>query len=285
MVPWSFNMKFPLGTQFTFGSLTFVAGEDENLKMLPPGTTSEHPAHAPSSTSGSTCSGSDPFVGLYIRTARLIRGIQIVTSTLRPFVGASSSSSSALSPDRGSSSDYPKIRASACGNSAEDGRLILMVTPDGDRARNSSSGYPTIGRSEATDAQTPSAGLVQNLNPDFNAVRVHTIMETIQRMAPNGSPLSLLAQQGAEAANFVVAEKSAGVPRGEPSIGRNDRAGRARSEAASLASPRRHLSEHVAGRRITQNRNARKYGRNRNDLRNVIEDRRRIQDRTPSLPP
>jgi hypothetical protein len=87
-----------------------------------------------------------------------------------------------------------------------------MVAPDGDRTRNSSSGYPTIGRSEATDAQTPSAGLVQNLNPDFNVVREQAIMETIQRMTPDGSPLALLAQQGAEAANLMVAEKLAGVP-------------------------------------------------------------------------
>jgi hypothetical protein len=58
----------------------------------------------------------------------------------------------------------------------------------------------------------PLAGLVRNLNPEFNVVRVHAIMETIQRMAPDGSPLALLAQQGAEAVNLVVAEKSAGVP-------------------------------------------------------------------------
>jgi hypothetical protein len=131
-----------------------------------------------------------------------------------------------------------------------------MVAPDRDRAHNSSNGYPTIGRSEASDAQIPSVGLVQNLNLDFNTVRVPEIMETIQRMAPDGSPLALLAQQGAEAANLVVAEKSAGVPRREPSAGRNYRAGRARSEAASSASPKRHLSEHDARRRITQNRNA-----------------------------
>jgi hypothetical protein len=43
-------------------------------------------------------------------------------------------------------------------------------------------------------AQTLSAGLVQNLNPDFNAVRVQAIMGTIQRIAPDGSPLALLAQ-------------------------------------------------------------------------------------------
>jgi hypothetical protein len=212
--------------------------------MLPPGTVPEHRAPAPSSTSGGICSGSDPFAGLYIRTAKLVQGIPIVTSTLRPFVGASSLSLSASSPDRDSSNDYPEIGASACENSAEDGRLILMVAPDGDRTRNSSSGYPTIERSEVTDAQTPSVGLVRNLNPDFNAVRVQVIMETILRMAPDGSPLALLAQQRAEAANLVVAEKSAGVPRGEPSAGHNDWAGRARSEAASSASPRRHLSEH-----------------------------------------
>jgi hypothetical protein len=180
--------------------------------MLPPGPAPEHLTSAPSSTSGGVCSDSDSFAGLYIRTVKLVQGIPIVTSTLLPFVGASSSSSSASSLDRDSSNDYPEIGASACGNSVEDGRLILMVAPDGDRACNSSSGYPTIERSEATDAQTSSAGLVQNLNPDFNAVRVQAIMETIQRMAPGGSPLALLAQQEAEVANLVVAKKSAGVP-------------------------------------------------------------------------
>jgi hypothetical protein len=157
-----------------------------------PGSAPEHPA--PSSASGGACSGSDPFAGLYIRTVKLVWGIPIVTSTLRPFIGASSSSSSALSPGRDSSNDYPKIEVSAYKNSAEDDHLILMVAPEGDRACNSSSGYPTIGRSETTDAQTPSAGLVQNLNPDFNVVRVQAIMETIQRMTPDGSPLALLAQ-------------------------------------------------------------------------------------------
>jgi hypothetical protein len=102
-----------------------------------------------------------------------------------------------------------------------------MVAPDGDQARNSSSGYLTIERSKATDAQTPSVGLVWNINPEFNAVRVQAIMKTIQRMAPDGSPFALLAQQGAEAANLMIAEKSAGVPRGEPSVGHNDRASRA----------------------------------------------------------
>jgi hypothetical protein len=95
-----------------------------------------------------------------------------VMSTLRPFIGASSSSSSASSPGRDSSDDYPEIWASAYENSVEDNCLILMVAPNGDRSHNNSSGYPTIGRSEASNAQTPSTGVVRNLNQDFNAVRV-----------------------------------------------------------------------------------------------------------------
>jgi hypothetical protein len=53
--------------------------------------------------------------------------------------------------------------------------------------------------------------LVRNLNPNFNAIRVQAIMETIQPMAPDGSPLAVLAQQVAEATNLVITEKSAGV--------------------------------------------------------------------------
>jgi hypothetical protein len=88
--------------------------------------------------------------------------------------------------------------------------------------------------------------VVQNLNPDFNAIRVQAIMETIQRMAPDGSPLALLAQQGAEVANLIVAEKSADVPRWESSASHDNWARRAQSEAASSASPNQHLSEHDA---------------------------------------
>jgi hypothetical protein len=97
-----------------------------------------------------------------------------------------------------------------------------MVAPNWDRSRNSSSGYPTIRRSETFDAQTPSAGLAQNLNPDFNVVRVQVIMETNQRMSPDGSPHALLALQGAEMANLVVAEKSARELQREPFAGHND---------------------------------------------------------------
>jgi hypothetical protein len=159
-----------------------------------------------------------------------------------------------------------------------------MVAPNEDQPHHSSSRYPTIRRSEASDARTPSTGLIRNLDPYFNAVRVQAIMETIQWMAPDGSPLALLAQQGAEAANLVVAEKSTDVPRREPSGGHNDRARRARSEVASSFIPNRHLVRNDARRRITQNRNVQEYDRDRDDLRNIIEDRRRFRDRTPSPP-
>jgi hypothetical protein len=76
-------MKFSLGTQFTFGSLTFTAGEDGDLKMLPPGPAPEHSTPAPSSASDGAYSGSDHFARLYTRTAKLVRGIPIVTSNLR----------------------------------------------------------------------------------------------------------------------------------------------------------------------------------------------------------
>jgi hypothetical protein len=68
-----------------------------------------------------------------------------------------------------------------------------MVAQARDPSYNNSSRYPTIEISEASDAQTPSGGLVQNLNLNFNAVWVQVIMETIQCMAPDGSPIAVLA--------------------------------------------------------------------------------------------
>jgi hypothetical protein len=253
MAPWTFDVKFPLGTKFTFGSLTFAAGEDGDLRMLHPGETIEHTA--PSSASSGTQVDSDFFDELYIRTTKLVRGIPIVTTILRPCAGASSSSSSALSSNQGSSEDYPEIGVSTCGSSADISRLIFMVALNEDQPRYSSSGYPTIGRSEISDARTPSTGLIWNLDLDFNAVRVQAIMETIQRMAPDGSPLALLAQQGAEAVNLVVAEKSTDVSRREPSGGHNDRTRCGRSEVASSFSSNRRLAGNDARRRITQNHN------------------------------
>jgi hypothetical protein len=105
MAPWTFDIKFSRGTKFTFGSLTFAAGKDGDLRMLPPGEAAEH--IAPSSASIETQAESDLFDGPYIHTVKLVRGIPVVTTILRPCAGASSSSSSALSSDQGSSENYP----------------------------------------------------------------------------------------------------------------------------------------------------------------------------------
>jgi hypothetical protein len=105
------------------------------------------------------------------------------------------------------------------------------------------------------------------------------ILELIQRMAPEGSPLIALAQHGAEAANLVVAERSADNPPREPSIGNKDQARWDRVEAVSWVSGNHRLADNDAQCRITQNHNIWEYGRDRDDLRNVIEDRRRVRAR------
>jgi hypothetical protein len=158
MTPWTFDVKFPLGTKFIFGSLTFAVGEDGDLRMLPPGEATEHTA--PSSASSGTQVDSDFFDESYIRTVKLVRGIPVVTTILQPCVKASSSSSSTLSSDLGSSEDYSEIGVSTCRSSADISRLICMVAPNEDQPRHSSSGYPTIGRSEASDARTSGTGLI-----------------------------------------------------------------------------------------------------------------------------
>jgi hypothetical protein len=254
MTPCTFDVKFPRGTQLTFSLLTFATGEDRDIKMLPPGLAPEHLTLASSSASVGSCSRSDPCAGVYIRTTKIVQDIPVVTSIIRPLVEASSSSSSTSTSDPDSSDDYPEIRVNACREKAGDGRLICIVAPNGNRLHNSSNRYLTIERSETSDTQTPSDGLVWNLNPDINAVWVQVIMETIQRMTPDGSPFVVLAQQGGEAINLVIVEKSGSVPRREPSVGGNDRVRCARSEAASSTSPNRRLSEHDARRCITQNR-------------------------------
>jgi hypothetical protein len=169
MTSWTFDVKFPLDTQFTFESLTFAAGEDENLRMLPPGSAPEclTPVHgqascflAISSTSGGACSGLDPYAERYICTVKLIQGIPIMTSILRPIAGASSSSSSTASPDQDLFDDYPEIGTSTYRDSVGEGRLIFMVDPVGEPSHNSSSRYPIIGRSEASDARTPNNAMI-----------------------------------------------------------------------------------------------------------------------------
>jgi hypothetical protein len=124
------------------------------------------------------------------------------------------------------------------------------------------------------------------MNPDFNAVQLQTIMESIQRMAPKGSPLIALAQQRAKAANYVIAERSAGNHRREPSIGNhsNDGVRQAQSEAASSAHGNRPLADNDARQRITQNHHLWETGHDRCDFHNIIEDQGRLRARS-STPP
>jgi hypothetical protein len=145
MAPWTFDIKFPCDTQLTFGSLTFVAGEDRDLKMLPPGPAPEDLALASLSTSSGSCSGSDHCAGSYICTTKIVRGIPVMTSILRPLAEALSSSSSTSTPDPDSSDDYLEIGASTYVKPAEGGHLICMVALNSDRSNNTSSRYPTIG--------------------------------------------------------------------------------------------------------------------------------------------
>jgi hypothetical protein len=103
-------------------------------------------------------------------------------------------------------------------------------------------------------------------------------------MAPEGSPLIALAQQGVDAANYIIAEWSAGNPWGEPSVSNrsHDQAKHARSEATSSASGNKCLADNDAHQLITQNRRLRDYGCNHNDLCNVIDDRRHLKARSTS---
>jgi hypothetical protein len=70
MAPWTFDVKLPLSTKFTFGSLTFAAREDGDLQMLPPGEATEHTA--PSSSLSGTQADLDFFDGLYIHTVKVV---------------------------------------------------------------------------------------------------------------------------------------------------------------------------------------------------------------------
>jgi hypothetical protein len=162
-----------------------------------------------------------------------------------------------------------------------------MVGPARGNSQNNSSKYPTIGGSEASDTWTPSNNIVRNLNPDFDTVRLQTIMESIQRMVSPDSPLVTLAQQGVEAtSNIIIAAPMTRNHRGEPSDDNrsNDRAERAESEATSLASNNRCLADNHTCRRITQNHQQLEYGRDHDDLRNIIDDRSHLRARSPSPP-
>jgi hypothetical protein len=74
---------FPYDTEFTFGSLTFAAEKDENLKLLTPRPAPERLISvygqalylsAILSTTGGAYSGLNPYAGPYIHTVRFVQG-------------------------------------------------------------------------------------------------------------------------------------------------------------------------------------------------------------------
>jgi hypothetical protein len=115
---------------------------------------------ANSSSSGDSCLGMDPYARLFIHNVKIIKGIPVVTAILQSSAGALSLSLSAESPDHHSADDYPEIGGSIYWNYSKEGHLIYIVAPNEDPSRNNSSRYPTIGRSEASDARIPNAGVV-----------------------------------------------------------------------------------------------------------------------------
>jgi hypothetical protein len=166
----------------------FDVGEDGNLELL---TWSPAPKYLASvygqasyllaspSTSGGVCSGLNPYAVSYHRAAKTTQGLPIGAHIFQPSTGISSSSASGASLDRDSTDDYPEIGGNTCWNPIEEACLIIMVAPAEEPSQNSSSRYSTIGRSKASNAQTPNDELVQNVNQDFNAVRLQIIMEPI----------------------------------------------------------------------------------------------------------
>jgi hypothetical protein len=176
---WTFSIKFPYDTQFTFGSLMLATREDGNLELLTRGPPPKHFVLvygqtpyllANSSTSGGACSGLNPYPGPYHRAVKSTQGIPIEAPIFQPSVGTSSYSTLAASPDQDSTDDYPEIGGSAYWNSVDKGSLIIMVVPTKAPLKNNSNRYPTIGRSEASDTRTLNDGMIRNLNLDFNAV-------------------------------------------------------------------------------------------------------------------
>jgi hypothetical protein len=81
MAPWTFSIKFPYDTQFTFESLMFATEEDKNFKLLTQGPAPKRLAliygQAPylaaiSSTSGGVCSCLNLYAGSYHRAVKTI---------------------------------------------------------------------------------------------------------------------------------------------------------------------------------------------------------------------
>jgi hypothetical protein len=97
-------------------------------------------------------------------------GHPIGVPTSYPSAGTSSATSLGTSTGQDSIEDYHEIRGSIYDNLVVEACRISMMGPGKVAFSNSSSRYPTIKGSEASDARTPSNRVVQNLNPDFNVI-------------------------------------------------------------------------------------------------------------------
>jgi hypothetical protein len=132
------------------------------------------------------CSGLNPYVGMYTLATMTSWGHPISART-------SSSTSSRASTDRDTIKNYLEIGGRAYWNPTIKARRISMVGPSRAASCNSSNKYSSIKGSEASNARTPSNRVVWNLNRNFNTTRLQTIMESIQHLAPQDSPLVALA--------------------------------------------------------------------------------------------
>jgi hypothetical protein len=124
MAPWTFSVKFPCDTQFTFGSFMFVVRKDGNLELLTWGPAPEcltqiygQPPYLPmsSSTSGGARTGLNPYAGLYHHAIVTTQGILIKAPIFQPSARTLSYYSSVVSPDQDSTDDYPEIGESTAG--------------------------------------------------------------------------------------------------------------------------------------------------------------------------
>jgi hypothetical protein len=145
----------------------FATREDGNLELLTWGSALKHPVSvygktsyypADLSTLGGVCSGLNPYAGPYYLTVMISWGFSIRATICQPSAGTTCSFTSGHPPDQDSTKDYPKIGGSCCWSPIVEGCLITMV--DSAPSKKSASKYPTIERSEASNARTPDDRLV-----------------------------------------------------------------------------------------------------------------------------
>jgi hypothetical protein len=212
MTPCTFEVKFSYGTQFLFGTLIFTPGEDGTLELLTRGPTPSH--HEP-------IYGEAPYYPADPSTTSTLDGI---CSGFNPYTGSYYLATMML---QGHPIGAPIFQSSAGTSSS--------TSSGASTDRDSIEDYPEI-----------SNRVVRNLNLSFNTVQLQTIMESIQHLVPQDSPLVAWAQLGNEAVGQIIAaESSADNHWGKPSIGNRskDWAKCARSKEASSTISNRRLVE------------------------------------------